>query len=270
MGSTEAQVNTALALCKEYYGDGCRRDAFSNELRQHSVSVEPFWIMQTEVTNAQYRAFIAAKGYETETFWGKNGWQWRQAHRDHAQPYYWEVKYFNADEQPVMGVSWYEAMAYARWLATATRSDILLPTEAQWEKAARGPEGLIFPWGNVWDGKRVNYCDKNCDVPWEDKAVDDGYTDTAPVDSFPGGASPYGALNMAGNVMEWTSSLDIEYPYQADDGREDQNAAAHRVIRGGAWNDRPGDMRAAHRNRNSPDNRYDYIGFRLVLVVASQ
>ncbi|MFZ4658348.1 MAG: SUMF1/EgtB/PvdO family nonheme iron enzyme [Caldilineaceae bacterium] len=269
MGSTEAQVDAAWALCKQYHSD-CQRDTFTDELQQHSVSVEPFWIMQTEVTNAQYRAFIADKGYETETFWGTNGWAWRQANRAVAQPADWENERFKGDEQPVVGVSWYEARAYARWLAAETKLDIRLPTEAQWEKAARGPEGLLFPWGNAWDGTQVNYCDKNCDQSWKDEAVDDGYAYTAPVDSYPGGASPYGALNMAGNVWEWTSSLDMVYPYSATDGREDETATARRVVRGGAWGNIQYNVRAASRNRNTPVSRSNVLGFRVVVSVAPQ
>ena len=127
---------------------------------------------------------------------------------------------------------------------------------------------MIFPWGNEWDGKRVNYCDKNCDQSWKDEAVDDGYPYAAPADSYPGGASPYGALNMAGNVWEWTSSLDMVYPYQADDGREDETATARRVVRGGSWSDFPSYVRAAYRFRGTPVFRDDNLGFRVVLVVA--
>lgn len=272
MGSTEAQVDAAWALCKQYYGN-CPRDVFTDELQQHSVSVEPFWIMQTEVTNAQYRAFIAANGYENETFWGTKGWQWLQANRYIVQLAYWEDEGFNGNEQPVVGVSWYEANAYVRWMAAETALDLRLPTEAQWEKAARGPAGLIFPWGNAWDGKQLNYCDKNCKYDSKDEAIDDGYAFTAPVDSYPGGASPYGAFNMAGNVWEWTNSLDRAYPYQADDGREDETEAGasaswERVVRGGSWDLNPSLARTAERVGFNPDHRTSLIGFRLVVAVA--
>ncbi len=262
MGSTEAQIDAALALCKQYVGDGCQRDWFTGELQQHTVSVEAFWIMQTEVTNVQFSAFIAADGYETEMFWGTNGWQWRQANQEVAQPAYWDDERFKGNEQPVVGVSWYEAMAYAKWLADVTKLDLRLPTEAQWEKAARGPEGLIFPWGNEWDGKQVNYCDEKCVQP----SVDDGYAYTAPVDSYPDGVSPYGALNMAGNVWEWTSSLDMEYPYSITDGREDETAVGRRVERGGSWFLNLIYARTAFRNRNFPHVRVNTHGFRLVAV----
>lgn len=270
MGSTEVQMDEAVVLCNRYHGDGddCQRDWFIDEIQQYLISVEPFWIMMTEVTNAHYRAFIADKGYENETFWGTNGWAWRQANREIVQPAYWNNERFNGDEQPVVGVSWYEAMAYTRWLATVTKLNLRLPTEAQWEKAARGPEGLIFPWGNAWDGNLVNYCDINCDRAWQDEAVNDGYAYTAPVDSYPGGASPYGALNMAGNIWEWTSSLDMVYPYQADDGREDENATMRRVVRGGSWFNDQDYMHSAFRFRVTPDYRNLDLGFRLVVAVA--
>ena len=272
MGSTEAQIDEALALCNQYNNNSCQRDWFTDELPQHTVSVEAFWLMQTEVTNAQFRAFVEADGYQEQSWWTEAGWQWRQANMSTTKPRFWDdTSYaaFNGDNQPVIGVNWYEAVAYARWLAAATKLDIRLPTESQWEKAARGPDGLIFPWGNAWDGKRVNYCDKNCDQAWQDGTVDDGYTYTAPVGSYPDGTSPYGALNMAGNVLEWTSSLDKVYPYQVADGREAETAAdARRVVRGGSWFGFADNVRAAYRSRGGPDFRDYYLGFRLVVGVA--
>lgn len=269
MGSVEAQVDEAVLLCNRYYGDGddCQRNGYTDELEQHTVSVEPFWIMKTEVTNMHYRTFIASGSYDRQVFWSESGWQWRQENQDINQPRFWDDVRFNSDEQPVVGISWYEATAFAKWLSEETELTIRLPTEAEWEKAARGLDGLTFPWGNEWDGKRANYCDKNCDQIWKDETVDDGYAYTAPVDSYPNGASTYGALSMAGNVREWTSSRDMAYPYKIDDGREDPIGTALRVVRGGSWGNFPNYLRTAYRSRRTPGDSFNYLGFRVVVVV---
>ncbi|MCB0183275.1 MAG: SUMF1/EgtB/PvdO family nonheme iron enzyme, partial [Caldilineaceae bacterium] len=203
MGSTQAEIDDAFELCQQDY-NSCSRDRFTDEAEQHTVSVDTFWIMQTEVTNAQFAAFVEAGGYAEEQWWTEAGWAWR-TEKNSTAPYSWDTNW-NQPDHPVVGISWYEAMAYAKWLTDQIDLPIRLPTEAEWEKAARGTEGLIFPWGNTWDGSRVNYCDSNCEFEnWKDKANNDGYVTTAPVGRYPGGASPYGALDMAGNVWEWTS-----------------------------------------------------------------
>jgi iron(II)-dependent oxidoreductase len=140
--------------------------------------------------------------------------------------------------------------------------DIRLPTEAEWEKAARGPDGLIYPYGNEFDAEKGNMSET-------------GIGQTSAAGMFPDGAGPYGVLDMSGNVWEWTISLWGEgfevttgkYPYIADDGREDISAppTARRVLRGGSWDDDGWAARAAFRLRNSTVFRYYNIGFRLVV-----
>ena len=141
---------------------------------------EPFWIDVYEVTNG---------------FYGSYGvWQ--------------------GNNQPRESVTWFEANAYCK-----TRGSHL-PSEVEWEYAARGPDNLIYPWGNTFDGNRLNYCDVNCPNPGADTSHNDGYAISAPVGSFPSGASWVGAEDMAGNVWEWVSSSLQAYPYNPDDGRE--------------------------------------------------
>jgi len=151
-----------------------------NEQPMHTVYLDAFYIDKTAVTNAQYRKCVEAGACD--------------APRE-------TTDYDNADyaQHPVVYVNWFQAKAYCEWVGKR------LPTEAEWEKAARGTDGRKYPWGNTFDGSRLNFCDKNCTLSWKDPSVDDGYTGTAPVGSYPVGASPYGALDMAGNVYAWVA-----------------------------------------------------------------
>ncbi len=186
---------------------------------------QPFWIDLYEVTNGQV---------------GSYGWRRRAV-------------------QPRESITWFEAGAHCR-----TRG-ARLPTEAEWEYAARGPDNLMFPWGNTFDGTRLNFCDVNCTNPGADLGFDDGYRDPAPVGSFPTGASWVGALDMAGNVWEWTSSLLLDYPYRSDDGREvtaAEDSTSLRVVRGGALLDPSYIVRSANRNERPPTESSFLYGFR--------
>jgi formylglycine-generating enzyme required for sulfatase activity len=213
---------------------------------------EAFWIDQTEVTNAQYAAFINAGGYTNTAYWTKAGWSWRQSERV-TQPGCWTDSAFNQPDQPVVCVSWYEATAYSAWLSATSGVTFRLPTEAELEYAAQGPDGLEYPWGNEWKGNNV---------VWSDNSGGR----TANVGSRPSGAAWVGALDMSGNVWEWVSSLYQPYPYSATDGREDVQADGLRVLRGGSWvNGRSDPFRCDYRLRNVPHLRDDVWGFRLAL-----
>lgn len=267
MGSSEAQVDTLLALCNQFYDNNCGRAWFENAKPQHTVALDEFWIAKTEVTNAQYRAFVEAGGYAQPEVWTAAGWQWRQDN-DRSQPGCWGAEEWNQPDHPVVCVSWYESVAYADWLARETGLPIRLPSEAEWEKAARGTDGRLWPWGiQPPDGARLNFCDINCESDWKDASVDDGYPYTAPVGSYPAGASPYGALDMAGNVWEWTSSFSEDYPYRDDDGREERESSqCCRVVRGGAWDDALRSAAAAVRYWHNPADGSLSNGFRVVVV----
>jgi formylglycine-generating enzyme required for sulfatase activity len=199
-------------------------EAHDLEKSQHTVYLDAFWIDKTEVTNAQYRKCIEAGACEVPANWG------------HAD--------FGGPDQPVVFVTWYEARDYAAWVGGR------LPTEAEWEKAARGTDGRIYPWGNA--------------APDCSKANSEGCEGRpAAVGSYPAGASPYGALDMAGSVHEWCQSLVEPYPYQADDGREVLSASGFRVFRGGCWRSAPEDIRCASRFGIDPDFFWSECGFRV-------
>lgn len=272
MGSTDEQVDYALELCEQYWDapqdiDQCQRASFEDEQpRSASINIEAFWMMQYEVTNAQFRGFVEGDGYTNSIYWTDAGWTWKDENST-VSPVFWTDERFIGDDKPVVGISWYEAYAYAKWLSAQTSLDFRLPTEAEWEKAARGIDGFTFPWGDEWDPTIVNYCDANCDQAWKDEGGDDGYQYTAPIGTF-GNASPYNAYDMAGNVREWTSSQYVGYPYKADE-REALEGDNRRVVRGDGWGSSPGGVRAADRHRYDPEFRRTSFGVRLVLSPGS-
>ena len=188
--------------------------ARDDEKPRHRLYLPGYYVGKYPVTNAQYQLFVQAGG---------------------PAPDYWTKGQYPAGEadHPVRYVSWDNAVAFCRWAAGRTGQPIRLLTEAEWEKACRGSDGRIWPWGNRWQPAYAN--------------VENQVRHTTPVGRYPRGASPYGALDMIGNVWEWTSSLGKPYPYRADDGREDLAASGYRVFRGGSWYSDSTWARAAYR-----------------------
>jgi formylglycine-generating enzyme required for sulfatase activity len=268
MGSTEAQFQEAVSQCVD---DGYNRNdceaLFGVEKPVHTVTLDGFWIDRYEVTNAQYAAFLNDQGNQTE-----GGVTWLDIEGDgcliEQSDGEFRPKSGYADH-PVICVSWYGARAYAEWVGGR------LPTEAEWEYAARGPDGNVYPWGDDFDGARANFCDTNCTYDWGATEYDDGYERTAPVGSFPDGVSWCGVQDLVGNVWEWTRSLwgedwqepDFGYPYDPEDGRENLEAGNDvlRVSRGGAYYRRPRNVRCASRSGYDSDNRSWGHGFRVVV-----
>lgn len=183
-----------------------------------SIPTERYWIAKYPVTNAQFHQFMDANGYYNEHWWTAVGWKVRE--REHyMEPRYWNNSEFNGDTQPVVGVSWFEAIAFCSWLSEVTGETIMLPTEAQWQYAAQGDDNRVYPWGNEWDCERCN----NSVIPC-------GSTVTTPVTQYEGkGNSPFGVVDMAGNVWEWCLTDYVS-------GENDVSiSTTRRVLRGGSW-----------------------------------
>ena len=167
-----------------------------------------------------------------------------------TQPAFWNDEAFDNPTRPVVGVCWYEARAYCAWLSAQIGQPFRLPTEAEWEAAARGRAGRRYAYSDAFDVTRCN-------------AFETHIRRTTPVGVFPGGETPERLIDLTGNSWDWTSSLDQPYPYVAADGREDPAAEAHRVVRGGSWNNSQTYARAASRYAGAPDARLN-LGFRVV------
>lgn len=213
------------------------------EVPMHTVYLDGYWIDKFEVTNARY-ALCVAEGACTPPWVNFSNTR---------EEYYGNPEF---DNFPVIMVDWWQASTFCEWAGGK------LPTEAEWEKAARGTDGRKYPWGNdpITDDK-ANFCDKNCTREHANPGFDDGFADTAPVGSFPNGASPYGVMDMAGNVWEWTSSVPMEYPYDPNDGREDPDGYYH-VWRGGPWSNGTWWIRSTLRYKSVPKYWYENLGFR--------
>lgn len=182
------------------------------------IPTQAYQIAKYPITNAQFAQFVKADGYQNQNWWTNQGWKTRQKEK-WTQPRYWTDTQWNGAEQPVVGVSWYEAVAFCLWLSDVTGEKIMLPTEAQWQYAAQGNDGRQYPWGNDWDGSR---CNNNVDK--------NGIGKTTPVTQFEKvGASPFGMVDMAGNVWEWVLT---DYGKLTNDINTD---AERRGLRGGSW-----------------------------------
>jgi len=204
-----------------------------NEKPLHQVDLDGYWIGKFEVTFAQYDRYCRETGKEKP---GDRGW--------------------GRENRPVINVSWDDAAAYCQWLSQEIGITFQMPTEAQWEKAARGSRGFKYPWGNDFDKNKCN-------------SIESGLEKTMPVGSYPSGKSPYGCMDMAGNVYEWCADWYNKAYYKKSPAKNPQGPAggSDRVLRGGGWFSGTLGCRAAYRYVYCPANRYADVGFRLLMLL---
>ncbi len=243
-------------------------NAAGDEHPVREVWLDAFWIDRTEVTNAEFGRFVAEARRVTVPeqtgqghVWLPDGWalvsgaNWRHPSGEGSS--------IDArDDHPVVQISWHDADAYCAWAGKR------LPTDAEWEKAARGSDGRSWPWGSEFDPLRLNYCDASCPIPSarRDPSHDDGFAYTAPVGSFPLGASPYGALDMAGNAWEWTADWyhPDSYAFAAPSNPKGAwpGRRVDRAMRGGSFAGERGYTRATSRSYDPPESSWFGVGFR--------
>jgi formylglycine-generating enzyme required for sulfatase activity len=215
------------------------RDAQQNEQPVSNVTQSCFYCARFPVTNAQFEKFDPSHRMK------RGSWA--------------------DDRHPVIYVSSREAERFCKWLSAKEGRKYRLPTEAEWEYAARGVDGRIFPWGDKLDaGHFANFADKRTTFAWRDAVIDDGFAETSPVGSFPKGASPFGIEDLAGNVFEWC--LDCLEPYKGKDriNPRGQTSGMKRNYRGGSWKSRAASLRATARAFNLPDFSSNDVGFRVI------
>jgi formylglycine-generating enzyme required for sulfatase activity len=231
----------AVAAGSFVMGSDLARDPESRDAErpQHRATLPAYRIARYPVTVAEYACAVDAGAL-------------RQPPSGELYPIEWDAQLLRPDH-PAVCVCWHDALAYAAWLAHLTAQPWRLATEVEWEGAARGADARIYPWGDAWDAERAN-------------TRDGGPGRTTPVGSYPEGAGPSGAVDLAGNVWEWTSSLYFAYPYAAGDGRERHDGHGFRVLRGGSWNYPAQGARTARRGNADPSTVRGSMGFRLVLA----
>lgn len=236
---------------------------------QHRLTLAAFELGKYPVTNADYHAFVSSGGYKTESYWTTMGWKWQRGRlvtSSAAQdplPAFRDEPRLNQPRCPVVGVSWYEAMAFCGWLSTRDNAQYRLPTEAEWEYAARGADTRRnFPWGEKFERGRAN-------------TAEAGFGGTTPVSHFPAGVSLFGVWDMAGNVFEWTLSkwganwqeLQYVYPYRPASDWDDPTGSGARIMRGGSWFNNHPEALCAHRARYLAGSRGSNIGFRVLKIL---
>jgi formylglycine-generating enzyme required for sulfatase activity len=247
MGTSEAQIQW-LASEYDLARKWVEKGYFEREQPQHRLTLDDYWIGRYPVTVGQYRAFVEADGYGDQRIWTAAGWPWQDGR---LHPDYWDEEAWTGDERlPVVGVSWYEAYAYCRWLSEETGRGYRLPTEAEWEKAARGTDERLWPWGSRFHAALCNT--RASGLGW-----------AVPVGRYsPAGDSPYGCAEMVGNVSEWVATRFDVYPAESGDGREDPAGASERVTRGGSWHSPVLRARTVSRGMNDLFFADNDLGFR--------
>lgn len=238
MGTSDEDIKRLQLKESDWAYDWSDNDMFDNERPQHTVKVAAFEIGQSPVTNSEYYHFTADSGFRLPRTW--NGFTFPEEMGNH----------------PVTGISKLDALAYIKWLNGKTGQVYRLPTEAEWEFAARGKDGRIFPWGNTFD-------------PWRCNTSENAKKATTPVGSYsPGGDSPFGMVDMVGNVWEWTNSIFGPYPFDPDYNQGLPSNKVRFVVRGGAWYYSRKLARCAVREGMKEDSISHLVGFRLAKTPA--
>jgi formylglycine-generating enzyme required for sulfatase activity len=291
-GHWEAELPDGHVLVHVPAGEFLRgsEDGERDEQPISRVFLDGYWLAKHPVTVGQFRSFVEATGYVTDAERGEGSWQYWEGGWEPRLDGSWSNTYFDqADDHPVASVSWNDAVAFCEWLSVELGPTFRLPTEAQWEKGARGTDGRRYPWGdasptgrhaNLNDSRFLSKYGESDRADMADPGLDDGFAETSPVDQYPLGASPYGILDLAGNLGEWCHDVYDEDYYQwgprvnptgpeRDPRLEDSRI--DRVNRGGAWTDsavphRPGaghSILAAARTGDEQNSSDDHMGFRI-------
>lgn len=261
MGSTKEQIT---GLSKRF--PDLEIKLLEREIPQHKPYLKEFKMGKYPITNKEFGVFVDDAKYITSAEKEGSGFVFNPnftviKNASWKHPFGPDSSIKNKKNHPVVQVSWYDAIDFCIWLSLKTKKKYRLPTEAEWEKAARGTDGRIFPWGNKWNS---SFCNAEYRIK-----------DTTPVDMFSSKSdSPYGCSNMCGNVFEWTSTTignenpwpaKYKYPYIANDGRENLRLKTRRVSRGGSYSRSEVYCRTAFRFADPPSDRYSAQGFRVAL-----
>lgn len=259
MGLTNPDISNMISMCAS-----CDSDTLRDQVPQRMVYLNGFWVDQTEVTNAQFEKFVRDTGYQTTAEQEGGSYLYDLQYRDffYFKGTFWRYpqgvssSITGRSDYPVLHASWDDAVAYCRWAGRR------LPTEAEWEKAARGTNGLIFPWGNYPPNLQLLNFDRIVGAP-------------SPVGSYPSGASPYGVLDMAGNLYEWVSDFYKEsyYPEAPEKNPTGPISGEGHTLRGGSWatgaENKLLNLSTTFRIWNKPFIRSDVIGFRCAMSTSA-
>jgi hypothetical protein len=203
---------------------------------EQTFELPAFLIAKYPVSNAQYRLFLEDAGYQNQAWWTTEGWRAKEKDK-WIEPRYWHDQDFNGAEQPVVGISWYESIAFCSWLSARSGDEIMLPSEQQWQRAAQGDDGRSYPWGNDFDKTKAN-------------TVDSAIGKTTVVTAYPNGVSPYGLMDMVGNAYEWCQT---SYRLQS----------SSKIMRGGCFEHRSSAASCFFRGYSNPAYAHSYYGFRI-------
>ena len=303
-GYWEADLGNGIAMIYVPEGSftiGNNDLAGLNASPEHQVTLSHYWISKTPITKGQFRAFVAANNFVTDVeksghegpyvmkmpegthFEPTPGFHWDNAY-DHVIAAFPEIEH--NDNHPVSCVSWNDAIAYTNWLKQENELEFSLPTEAEWEYAARGTDGRVYPWGNeIPDGTRANYADETMNQYFPNLGqaevhfgVTDGYALTSPVGSFPNGTSPIGALDMAGNLTEWVYDSQYDYTASAKTNPINTTNNGERQMKAGFWCGSAGragvtpdeiiyghNIRSDARQGDTQNSADDHLGFRIAI-----